>query len=114
MAKRSVLENLGLPEGVQSDALLETLNNLAEGVYRTSLDDKKLWANNALVAMNRFERLEDFLDAPIDPINGWYVEPGRRAQFVQSITRDGAVHGFVSQVKRRGNGELIWVEENAR
>ena len=42
-----------------------------------------------------------------------YVDPNRRAEFVQLMDEAGEVSNFESQIRRK-DGELIWISENAR
>ena len=44
----------------------------------------------------------------------WYVEPGRRAEFMAILERHGRVENFVSEIYRHKTRERIWISENAR
>ena len=44
--------------------------------------------------------------------HGWYVQPGRRAEFRDRLLAHGALREFVSEM-RRPNGEIFWISENA-
>jgi PAS domain-containing protein len=44
----------------------------------------------------------------------WYVDPNRRAEFRDILTRDGRVEDFVSEVYRHKTRERIWITESAR
>ena len=83
------------------------------GAYRSSPEGRLLRANPALVALNGFGCEADQLAAAHDIATGWYVEPTRRAQFKDLLTRTGKVIGFESEVWRYMTRERIWVSENA-
>ena len=83
------------------------------GAYRTSADGRQLRANRALAALNGFETEAEQVAAFNAGGTPWYVQPGRRDEFLHRLERDGYVVGFVSEVMRRRTGECIWVSENA-
>jgi PAS domain-containing protein len=43
---------------------------------------------------------------------GWYAQPGRRAEFREQLLAQGSLRDFVSEM-RRPNGETFWISENA-
>jgi PAS domain S-box-containing protein len=86
---------------------------LPVGAYRTSPAGRQLRANPALVALNGFDTEAELLAAPIEMATDWYVDPGRRAEFVALVERDGFVRGLVSEVHRHKTRERIWISENA-
>nr|MCU0831374.1 GGDEF domain-containing protein [Rhizobiaceae bacterium] len=72
----------------------QLINNLSEGVYRSSIDGKQLSANRALVRLNGFSSEREMLDSVnrthTDAIAlEWYVDPRRRAEFQRILHRDG-------------------------
>ena len=82
------------------------------GAYRTALDGRQLRANPALVRMNGFATEAQQLAAAADGTR-WYVQPGRRAQFLELLHRDGHVVGFESEVMRESDDQRMWIRENA-
>ena len=70
-------------------------------------------ANPALVALTGLSSEAELLaDLNASP-QGWYLQPERRAEFLDRLLRDGKVTAFVSEVRpHRGAGRL-WVSENA-
>jgi diguanylate cyclase (GGDEF)-like protein/PAS domain S-box-containing protein len=97
----------------------QLINNLSEGVYRSSIDGKQLSANRALVRLNGFsserEMLESVNRTETDAIAvEWYVDPARRVEFKRVLHRDGHVKDFVSEIFRHKTRERIWISENAR
>ncbi|MEZ5800675.1 MAG: PAS domain-containing protein [Nitratireductor sp.] len=74
-----------------------TVENLAEGFYRTSVDGKQLYANAALVKINGYDSAEEMLANVNDIASEWYVDPGRREEFRAVL----AEHGSVSNLYRK-------------
>ena len=92
----------------------DLIDNLSEGVYRSSLDGRQLSANKALVKLNGYSSETEMLAGVSDIGTEWYVEPGRREEFRRLLQRDGRVEDFVSEVYRHKTRERIWVSESAR
>jgi diguanylate cyclase (GGDEF)-like protein/PAS domain S-box-containing protein len=88
-------------------------DNAIEGIFRTSVDGRYLDANPALARIYGFDSAAELVASFSDIGEQLYVDPGRRAAFIDAIRRDGSVTGFESQVRRR-DGRLIWISENAR
>jgi diguanylate cyclase (GGDEF)-like protein len=91
-----------------------TIENLTEGFYRASMDGKLSYANPALAAINGFSNPSDLIEAVNASKGGFYVEPGRRAEFLKEIRSTGHVKEFVSEAVCAGDHKRIWVTENAR
>ncbi len=87
--------------------------NASHGIFRSSREGKQLRANPALVALNGYDTEEQLLAAVNDIAQEWYVEPGRRDEFIRSVERDGRVLDFESEVYRHKTRERIWVSESA-
>ena len=92
----------------------DTIENLSEGFYRSSMNGRQILANSSLVRLNGYESEAQMLAAVGDIGAEWYVDPERRAEFVHLLNRDGRVQDFISQVYRHGTRERIWVSESAR
>ena len=92
----------------------ELLNNLEEGVYRSSMDGKQLSANPALVKLNGYQTEQQLLDAVGDIAVEWYVDPKRREEFSKQLRENGKITDFVSEIYRHNTRERIWISENAR
>ncbi|MEZ5663433.1 MAG: PAS domain-containing protein [Burkholderiaceae bacterium] len=88
-------------------------NFLPIGAYRCSPDGTTLRVNAALVKLNGFDSEAEQLATLRDIDHDWYVRPGRRAEFVERLWRDGHVRAFVSEIRRFSTRERIWVSENA-
>jgi len=87
--------------------------NASHGIFRSSREGKQLRANPALVALNGYDSEEALLAAINDIGQEWYVEPGRRDEFIRLIERNGRVLDFESEVYRHRTRERIWVSESA-
>lgn len=95
------------------DEYRNIFEHATEGIYRSTLDGRQLRANPALVALNGYDNETEMLAAVHDISAEWYVEPGRRDEFIALMERDGRVTDFVSEVYRHRNRERIWISENA-
>lgn len=87
--------------------------NSSAGIFRSTLDGKQLRANPALVRMNGFETEAEMLAEVNNIGTEWYVDPKRRAEFIEIMERDGRTTDFVSEVYRYRTRERIWVSEAA-
>lgn len=92
----------------------DLIENLSEGIYRSSPDGRQLSANKALVKLNGYDNEAEMLDAILDIGKEWYVEPGRRDEFRAILKREGVVRDFVSEIYRHKTRERIWITESAR
>lgn len=92
----------------------DLIDNLSEGIYRSSPNGKQLSANKALVKLNGYDTEAEMLAAIEDIGKEWYVEPNRRDEFRAILERDGFVENFVSEIYRHKTRERIWISESAR
>ena len=83
------------------------------GAYRCAPDGTMLHANPALVQLNGFSTEAEFLADVNSLADDWYMEPGRRRQFLHQLMAQGQVRGWVSKVRQHGTGLPRWVNENA-
>lgn len=90
------------------------IDNLTEGVYRSSPDGQQLSANRALVKLNGYDTETEMLASVGDIGTEWYVDPKRRAEFQSILAEDGRVENFVSEIYRHKTRERIWISESAR
>lgn len=85
------------------------------GVYRSSPEGYMLRANPALAAINGYASEAELLASVRDIATEWYVDPERRTQFMQLMSTQGYVNGFISEIQRHGRQEdRLWVNETAR
>ncbi|MDP2074858.1 PAS domain-containing sensor histidine kinase [Hydrogenophaga sp.] len=102
------------PPRSPSDGDFSSLFNfLPIGAYRSLPDGQMLRANQALVRLNGYDDEAQLLLGVKDVATEWYVQPGRRAEFVAMLQRDGFVKGFISEIWRHKTRERVWISENA-
>lgn len=89
-------------------------DNAITGIYISSLDGRMISANEALARINGYDSAEELVRCVNDIAREWYVDPHRRARFVEIINRDGTVRNFESEIFRHKTRERIWISENAR
>ncbi len=92
----------------------DLIENLYEGIYRSTPDGRQLSANRALVRLNGYDSEDEMLASVGDIATEWYVLPTRRDEFRALLRRDGFVENFVSEVYRHKTRERIWISESAR
>jgi diguanylate cyclase (GGDEF)-like protein/PAS domain S-box-containing protein len=88
-------------------------DNAIEGIFRTSADGQFIEANPALAHICGFDTVDELVKSCRDIGAQLYVDPERRAKFMQLVSVRGSVSGFESQIYRK-SGDVIWVSENAR
>ena len=87
--------------------------NAIEGIYQSTPNDGYLAVNPALARMYGYESPQEMIAVLRDIDRQLYVDPHRRAEFMQLMEENGVVTNFESRIYRR-NGEIIWISENAR
>jgi diguanylate cyclase (GGDEF)-like protein/PAS domain S-box-containing protein len=92
----------------------ELIENLSEGIYRSTPEGRILSANPALARLNGCDSTAELLAMVRDIASKWYVDPQRRNEFRYLLMRDGHVRDFVSEVYRYKTRQRIWVSEAAR
>ena len=84
-----------------------------EGIYQTSPEGRLLSANAAQARMLGYESPEDMVGASLDLNREFYVDPGRRPEFMRLIEEDDSVQDFESEVLAK-DGRRMWISELAR
>jgi diguanylate cyclase (GGDEF)-like protein/PAS domain S-box-containing protein len=85
--------------------------NAVEGIYQVTPEGRYISANPAMAAIYGYASPEELV-AKLSAVSP-YVDPGRREAFLAAMEDKGQVHGFESQVRKKGGG-VIWISENAR
>ena len=108
------IENARLYEAAERRRiqLAQLVEAAVEGIYKTTPDGQILAVNPALARILGYECPEELLASMAHPAQA-YLDPARRAEFIQRITAEGVVVDFESEVRRR-DGSRIWIAENAR
>ena len=83
------------------------------GAYRSTTDGRQLRANAALVALNGYSSEAEMLKAVNDIATEWYVDPGRREEFMQLVHSQSFVSDFISEIYQHKTREPIWIREHA-
>jgi sigma-B regulation protein RsbU (phosphoserine phosphatase) len=87
--------------------------NIVEGIFQTSPDGQYLSANSALARIYGYSSPEELMNSVLDIGRKLYVEPGRRAEFIQTMKEHDTVTDFESRIYRK-DGSIIWIAENVR
>ena len=90
-----------------------TFEIVSEGLFQTAPDGHFVSANNALARMFGYTSPEDLIRSVVDISRQHYVHPGRRAEFMRLLEKEGSVYAFEVQMFRKDRS-LIWVSLNAR
>lgn len=89
------------------------IQNAQDGIYQSALSGEILNANPAFLNIFEFTTLEEMRDSFRSQDNHFYVDPARRAEFVNTMLKKRFVTNFESQVCTH-SGRIIWVVESAR
>ncbi len=95
-----------------SDNFSTLFELLPIGAYRSDPSGVQVRANRAMVMLFGFSSEAQMLATATSQAHGWYVQPGRRAEFRDRLLAHGTLREFVSEM-RRPNGEVFWISENA-
>lgn|GEM_PF-6232901 len=85
--------------------------NANEGIFQSTASGRIITANPALIKMFGYPSESVFLEDL--QVQNNYLDPTRRAEFIQQIDCYGVVMDFESQVYHR-EGHTFWIAENAR
>jgi diguanylate cyclase (GGDEF)-like protein/PAS domain S-box-containing protein len=91
----------------------DIFDNASEGIFQSTPAGKFSTANPALARMLGYGSPEELIAAANDLGREFYVQPGRREEFIGLLNDHGMISGLESQVYRKDGGQ-IWVSENAR
>lgn len=89
------------------------LEHAIEGFFQSSLQGFYLSANPALALIYGFASPGELIAQLTNIGQQLYVDPSRRATFMQMMQTQGTVSKFESQVYHQ-NGSVIWISENVR
>jgi len=87
--------------------------NAVVGIYQTTPEGHYRMANPTLARILGYESPEALLQTVTDLNRQFYVQPERRAEFIQRMEEHDAVREFESEVYCK-DGRVIWISENAR
>ena len=86
--------------------------NAIEGIFQTTPEGRYLAVNPALARIYGYASPAELQEKLQDIGRQLYVDPRRRAEFLERMEEDGTVVNFESQVYRK-DGSVIWISENA-
>ena len=87
--------------------------NAVEGIFQTTPAGRYLSANPALARIFGYDSPEQLMAELDAGAPGFYVDEGRREEFLRRIEADEVVTDFESRVRHRDGG-IIWIKETAR
>lgn len=87
--------------------------NAGEGIFQSTPDGRGITANPALASILGYDSPEEVIAHYTDIARQLYVDPNRRAEFVQLMEQQRVVSDFESQVYRKDKS-IIWISVNAR
>jgi phosphoserine phosphatase RsbU/P len=87
--------------------------NTIEGIFQTTPEGHYLSANSALARIYGYDSPKTLMNSLTDIGNKLYVEPDRRAAFIELMGKSNLVTNFESRIYR-SDGSIIWVSENVR
>jgi PAS domain S-box-containing protein len=87
--------------------------NAIVGIYQTTPAGKFFTANLALARILGYASPEELIAGINDLNREFYVQPGRREEFMNPLRDNGTISNFESEIYRK-DGTSIWVSENAK
>lgn len=90
----------------------ELFSRLPVAVYRSAPNGQLLAANPALALLLGYDSVSDLIH-DIRLVESVYVDSSVRSVWLDTIIRDGVVHDFDIELRRR-DGTTVWVEDTAR
>jgi len=87
--------------------------NAPVGIFETTLGGEAVAANPAMGEILGFDSAAEMTEHYRDLGAQLYADPGRRADFVRLLKRDGEVQNFEYEAYRR-DGHRLWLSMNAR
>lgn len=82
------------------------------GIYETTVDGHYVAANPKLAEMFGYASAGEMLEEAENLNRKFYVEAGRREEFMRLVRENGNLAAFESEIFRR-DGSKIWISENA-
>jgi sigma-B regulation protein RsbU (phosphoserine phosphatase) len=87
--------------------------NTVEGIFQTTPDGRYISANKALARIYGYASAPELIASVTDIGRTLYVDPARRAHFIELMEKHDVVTDFESQVYQK-DGTIIWISENVR
>jgi diguanylate cyclase (GGDEF)-like protein/PAS domain S-box-containing protein len=87
--------------------------NAIEGLFQLAVDGRYLSANPALARIYGYHCAQELLRERNADLERWYLDPRRRAEFLERLRASGEVRDFEVQVRRKDK-DTIWIRKSAR
>ncbi|MEW6401886.1 MAG: PAS domain S-box protein [Chloroflexota bacterium] len=87
--------------------------NAMDAITQTTPDGRYITANPAAARMLGYDSPEELISSLADLDHRFYVEPGRRKEFIRLMEQSATVTGFESEVYRK-DGSTIWISESSQ
>jgi two-component system, cell cycle sensor histidine kinase and response regulator CckA len=87
--------------------------NSVLGIFQISSDGRFISANKAAATIHGYNSPEDLVSQVSDIGNQFYVDQGRRKDFLDLMRKAGSVENFEAEMKKE-DGSTNWVSINAR
>ncbi|MCF7915449.1 MAG: PAS domain S-box protein [Spirochaetaceae bacterium] len=91
----------------------ELFENAPIGIFQSTSEGRFITVNDSMARIFGFDDTESVVAYYKDLANTLYYRPGRRAQFLDALLKDGEVKNFELEAYRRDE-VVIWVSLNAR
>ncbi len=101
------------PLNDEQDSLLQLIDQVVIGIYRSTVDGQLVMANAALARMFGYDSPEEMMKDVTDIGEQLFFEPERRKVWWQLFEKQEMI-GPVLWRGHRNNDELLWLEEQAR
>lgn len=87
--------------------------NAVVGIYQTTTEGRFLTANPTLAYIYGYKSPEELMASVTDLNRRFYIQPGRRSEFIHLVQDQGEVMNFESQVYKK-DGSTTWITETGR
>jgi Amt family ammonium transporter len=87
--------------------------NAVMGIFQTTAQGRYVSVNPALATTYGYESPQALLSELTSIARQLYVQPNRRAEFMEAIAKTGSITDFQSEIYRK-DGSICWISENAR
>ncbi|HCY87231.1 MAG TPA: hypothetical protein DHV36_19015 [Desulfobacteraceae bacterium] len=95
-----------------SELLTGIVDKGVVGFYVTTPDGRFIWANQAFASILGYDSPEQLKAEVTDIQTQFFLDPGDRRHFRETLERDGSIENFECEMRRR-DGDTAWVSENA-